>query len=182
MDVGTPPRNGQAGFSLVEILVTLGLFSLIALAGVVLVGSILQVRERTEGRLEELGELQRAMLIITSDFQQARGGSLRVSASGASLERLAEGRLIGILYAVEDGRLVRTLSASGGPGGRQIVLDQLAGVSWRVYRIEDGWGDTWPRAAPAGTPLALAVEMDLDASRVGLSGAMRRVVELAAPS
>ena len=70
MELAPLPRDNQAGFSLIEIVVALGLFSLISLAGMVLVGSILQVRERTEGRLDRNQHDQCQLLVVDHDLHR----------------------------------------------------------------------------------------------------------------
>ena len=189
MGVAKPNAAGDAGFSLIEIVIALGLFSLISLAGGVLVSSILQVRDRTEGRLEELGSLQRGLLVLTSDFQQALGGSIHVDATGASLDRPARGGTIAVKYVSNKDKVLRILSINGKAEAQQTLLDQVTAVRWRVFLKNGGWLDSWPReqdtVAPAGaeheSPTALSVEFDLAESRAGVTGTLRRVVELTAP-
>lgn len=178
-------HDRQMGFSLIEVVIALGLFSLISMAGIVLVSSILQVRERTDGRLAELGDLQRAMLLVSADFQQARSQSLRVDALGASLERADGSGTIGVRYAVIDGKLTRQLSARPASAARQTVLDRVASARWRIFVRGAGWLDQWPQAAGAVDadelpgPTALSIEIDLNESRVGVKGTLRSVVALA---
>lgn len=188
MDVSQQRASGDAGFSLIEIVIALGLLSLISLAGVGLVSSILQVRDRTEGRLEELGDLQRGLFIITSDFQQADGGSISLTATGVSADRAAGGGAAAVAYALIDGKVLRILSNGGAPGVQQTLLVNVKAARWRVLLEDGGWVETWPSASSANdgqgddtaAPLALAVELDLDEARAGVSGTLRRVVELAA--
>jgi general secretion pathway protein J len=185
MDVAAKAQRGEAGFSLLEILVALGLFALISLAGVILVSSILQVRDRTEGRLEELGDLQRGLVMITSDFHQAIPKSIQIDASGASLNRYGEEGRVVIRYTVDDGRLLRILEKNGVAGARQTLLDKVSAVRWRVLTRNAGWSETWPSSGLANAeasqvlrPVAVAVELDLDSERAGISGTLRRIVEL----
>lgn len=188
MDLVQQRASGEAGFSLIEIVIALGLLSLISLAGVGLVSSILQVRDRTEGRLEELGDLQRGLFVITSDFSQADGASIDLTPSGVSANRATENGMTGVTYEVADGKMLRKLSRGGAPGVQQTLLANVKAARWRLLLRDGGWVETWPPPSPADdaqaedrvAPLALAVELDLDEGRVGVSGTLRRVVELAA--
>ena len=181
-------EDAQAGFSLIEIVIALGLFSLISLAGVVMVSSILGVRERTEGRLEELGDLQRGLMLITSDFQQASAGSLRVDSTGASLSRPTQSGPISVKYIAQDEQIARVLSAGAAASVPQPLLDQVGAVRWRVLLSSGTWVDAWSGASAGGPqtdedvwPVALAVELDLSGDRAGITGNLRHVVELAEP-
>ena len=188
MDLVQQRASGEAGFSLIEIVIALGLLSLISLAGVGLVSSILQVRDRTEGRLEELGDLQRGLFVITSDFSQADGASINLTPSGVSADRATENGLIAVTYEVADGKMLRKLSRGDAPGVQQTLLSNLKTARWRLLLRDGSWVEKWPALSPPDdvqaedrpTPLALAVELDLDEWRVGVSGTVRRIVELAA--
>lgn len=188
MELVRQRSSGEAGFSLIEIVIALGLLSLISLAGVGLVSSILQVRDRTEGRLEELGDLQRGLFIITSDLQQANGASITLTSSGVSADRMARGGMATVAYAMADGKVLRVLSSGAAPGVQQTLLDNVKAARWRLLLRDGGWVESWPLASSSADtgattragPLAVAVEFDLDDARVGVSGTLRRVVELAA--
>ena len=67
----TPARAappGDAGFTLVEMLVALALFAAIGLAGFTVLDTVVRVRGGTEGRLERLGEIDRALALLTLDL------------------------------------------------------------------------------------------------------------------
>ena len=84
-------RDREAGVTLTEVLVALVLFALIGGAGLAVLDQVLRVQARTDGRLERLAEVQRAMHLLTLDFMQATGGSLgsatAPSRSGAAADR-----------------------------------------------------------------------------------------------
>lgn len=171
---------GDGGFSLVEIIVAIGLFSLISLAGFSLVSSILDVRDRTEGRLERLGAVQRALHLLSADVSQARGSSVSLDSAGASLQLRDGGN---VRYQVEDGEFIRRLTSIGAGESRQLLVRGVDGARWQVFLGRGGWVDAWPQPgetdpADAASPLALAVEFDLGEDAKGLGGVVRRSVEL----
>lgn len=185
MGLAPPTKTNEAGFSLIEILIALGLFSLISMAGIGLVGSILQVKDRTEGRLEDLAAIQRALAVIASDFQQGRAQSVRVDERGASLERKAQDGPLVIRYEVDQGRLTRILSASGASVTEQHLLDRVEAARWRVYLTDGGWLGKWSPTADRDasaedkiSPRAISVDVLLSDTPAGVSGSVRRVVEL----
>ena len=182
-------RSGTAGFTLVEVLVALAIFALIGVAGFSMLDQVLRTQRQTEGRLERLAEMQRAMHLITLDFSQARGGSFRVdqSATGTviGLRRNAaeaRGGSVTLRYALEDGSLMRDVSGASGPLlAHQRLLQGITSVDWQYYGHGAGWTSDWP---PAGfavvpgysmpNPQAIAMSVTL----AGGSNKLRRVVLL----
>lgn len=173
-------RCRDSGLTLVEVLVSLSLFALIGTAGFAIIESILGVRERTEGRLARLGEIQRAMHLLRLDFEQASGERLIFDGSAVGLTRLTDdtGPVV-IEYSFVAGVLQRQVSASP----HETVQDVLPGtesVHWRFYRAGAGWLEAWPppdRDAP-GLPDAVAVEVGLEARNGQPGGKIRRVVRM----
>jgi len=163
----------DAGFTLIEVIVALALFAIIALAGVALVDTVLGAQARTAGRLDRLGDLQRAMVVVARDFTGIADAPLVGSATGVGFDRHVDGGAIGISYRLADGVFERI------DGGRtQVVLDHVAAVRWHYYALPGGWQERWPAsdAQARGWPLAVAVEIDL--AGPGLSGTLRRVIDL----
>jgi general secretion pathway protein J len=183
-----PPlrRHPDAGFTLVEVLVALAIFALIGVAGFSMLDQVLRTQALTEGRLERLAEMQRAMHLITLDFSQAQGASLTVEGSAdgtfVGLQRHAveaRGGSVTLRYAVQDGTLIRDVS---GPSvARQALLAGVTGVDWQFYEPGAGWASDWPpmgrvvlpgQSAP--NPLAVAVTIRLAAN----GNQLRKVVLL----
>ncbi|WP_226948552.1 PulJ/GspJ family protein, partial [Rhizorhabdus wittichii] len=78
---GNDEEGREAGFTLIELMISLALFGLIALAGLALVDSLMGIRDRTEGRLDRLAEVQRAMYVIDNDLTQISPGPLQGDAA-----------------------------------------------------------------------------------------------------
>lgn len=175
--------DGQAGFTLIEMLVALAIFAVIGAAGFAVLDQALRAQRQTDGRLERLAEIQRTMHVVTLDFAQARGGSL-ASAEGGAVGFRREGGGEGpatVGYGLEDGAFVRQLAA-GGTAARQTLIAGVGALSWRFYRPDVGWTADWPPAgligAPRGNPAAVELSLTLDPP--GLTGALRRVALLPA--
>jgi len=93
------PAAGEAGFTLIELIISLALFALIAMAGLSLVEALLNIQQRTSGRLDRLAELQRAMYVLDNDLTQASAGPItgecertRVLSSSAAAGTVSGGR------------------------------------------------------------------------------------------
>jgi general secretion pathway protein J len=162
---------GDAGFTLIELLISLLLFALIAVAGIALLDSVLGVQQRTEARLDRLREMQRTMLVVSSDLEQVASGDISGGGPALSIVRAAPGvggPPVTVRYSVAGGALVRDAG-----GGAQVVLGQVTGVRWRF--LADGWADRWPLAEAKAWPRAIELEVTLAGQP---SGTLRRVVAL----
>jgi general secretion pathway protein J len=171
--VSVPAPAKDAGFTLIELIISLLLFALIAVAGVALVDSVIGVQGRTEGRLDRLTDLQRAMLVVTGDLEQVASGDLSGGGAGIDFTRAAPGvggPPVRVRYGIDRGTLVRDAG-----GGAQAVLRGVASVRWRFFAT--GWSERWPvsEATRGEWPHAVELEVTLDGTP---AGAVRRVVRL----
>lgn len=167
--------NGTSGFTLIELMISLGLFALIAVAGLALVDGILKVQGRTEARFDRLADLQRALFVVSSDVEQISFG--RVSGGGEKLNftRAAPGfggPAVPLQYSVANGNLVR----GSGPMV-QTVVGGVGKVRWRFF--DGAWVDRWPLSDEDKDrwPRAIAIELQV-AGPGGRAGSLRRVVAL----
>jgi general secretion pathway protein J len=170
--VERPSRASSAGFTLVEMLIALGLFALIGMAGLSLLDGVLRAQERTDGRLARLGELERAMHLVTLDFEQADPRSLSFENGTVGLS--TRGRT-GVRYAFRDGRLERAVG-----GATQILIADVAGIAWAFHLPGAGWRDDAPGADEKASPDAVALTVTLGDGAPGPRGVLRRMVELSA--
>lgn len=172
----TDGRGDDAGFTLLELIISLGLFALISVAGLGLLDSVLNVQGRTEARLSRLADVQRAMFVIQSDLDQVTRGEISGGGGAIAFTRVAGG--VGgppmpVRYGETAGVLVRNAPLP------QLLLSGVAGTRWR-FRDGDAWIDRWPpdEARKGEWPRAVSVEMQV--SGQGPSGGLRRVIVLPA--
>jgi general secretion pathway protein J len=159
-------------------LVALALLAIIGLAGVSVLDQVLRAQQRTADRLDRLGQMQRAMHVVTLDFATALPGSLEPRDGGVAVGRQAD---VGIDYWLRDGTLWRRVATPGGEVARQALLTAVDTAAWRYLAPGGGWSDIWPpadapaRLGPAPTPRAVELRLTL---RDG--GALRRLAVLPA--
>lgn len=170
---------GEAGFTLVELIVALALFGLIAVAGLALVESVLRVQSRTDGRLDRIADVQRAMYVVTSDLQQLAAGPIAGTSTTLAFRRHAaalDGRGQEMRYLAGTG----TLERAAGDAGPQVLLERVDAIRWRYYAAGEGWRDSWPISPQQAKlwPRAVSVEMVLRPLGSGPAGRLRRVVDL----
>ena len=90
----------QRGFTLIEILIAMAIFTLIGLASTGLLTTVIDSNDLSSERFEKLQQLQRAMVIIERDIQQAVPRPVR--AEGETLQYVA--------YRLDEDRLERVYS------------------------------------------------------------------------
>lgn len=180
------------GFTLIEMMVALLIFGLIAAAGVSVMSFTADNQEIVRGRMDRLADFQRARALLKADLSQAaarrtrdEAGRLGESAFGGG-EQARGGPLLrfvrrgwdnpdaapraslqAVEYSLEAGKLQRRTrpALDGAPLGQPQVL--YDGV--QAARVSFLSGGKWAPAMPPATPDALpqAVRLDLDLTGVG---------------
>jgi len=77
-------KPGQRGFTLLEVLVAISIFSVVSLASFTIFDTVLRGDENSKIRSERQNELQRAFLLMERDFLQIAKRSMRVSGEAPS--------------------------------------------------------------------------------------------------
>lgn len=182
------PRRGVHGFTLVEVMMALAIFGLVAATGVTVMAHSVDSQEVLRERMDRLGEVQRSRALLRADLSQAAlrlarrsdGSSARDAFLGnrpgepgplfafvrRGLENPAgepRASLEYVEYRIVDGRLERSarvaVDGAVAPPPR-VLLDGIR--SARVaYRTGDRWNDGWPGGTGA-LPRAVELELELD--------------------
>ena len=173
-----PLRQSDAGLSLVEMLVALVLFALVGLASFAMLDAIIRARDRTEGRLADIAQLDRALTLFSRDLGQSLDGQTLADRE-LGFRSYESGAVIQMRYWLHDGALLRSLQTDGAAAPLdQVLIDGVAAVQWRFLDAAGQWADSWPPPA-GGQGGPRAVEMQLTLARPGaLNGTLRRIVEL----
>jgi general secretion pathway protein J len=132
--------QARNGFTLVELLVALAIFGLIAAAGVSLLSISVQSQARVTQRLDSDGDTGRILSMLGQDFAQAAPRAWR-DALGSSRSALELGR---------DGALI-TYIRSGGESGSSRIMLRLEGKVLVRQSISPVDGDSKPRRMTLAT-------------------------------
>ena len=186
--MGRPPtagRGADSGFTLIELMVALAIFGLIAVAGSYLLGFSLRAQESTGQSLDRIAAVRRASVLLTADMAQlvprisrnergdrqpavtgdqtalgfVRGGWTNDSeAPRSSLQKVS--------YSLVNRALVRTSwpMVDGVAPDRAVRSPLMAGVSKLAlrYRRQGVWTESWRPRLPADVPDAIELVMTVD--------------------
>lgn len=166
------PRARAAGLTLVEMLVALVLFALVALASFTTLDAIIRVRDRAEGRLEQIARYDRTLQLYSRDLIQSPPGA--VSGAPDSLTIASDDRLT-LTWALQDDGLTRT--ADGRTEIVQTLLPIIGDVQFRYLDERRSWSDVWPAATNGVVLLAVEMTIILDDS----GDTLRRLAEVPLP-
>lgn len=173
-------RTSDAGVTLIEMMIALGLFALIGAAGFSMLDQVLRGQRGSEGRLQRLSEQERALHVILVDFAMAAPRSLVVQGDAVTLTRPGTKGQLQLGYRLAGDALLRDLGQDGGPTV-QTILTGVEAVTWRFLTPDGIWSDTWPiDGVPSLTtpPNPRAVELVI--ALQGSAGQLRRVAPLPA--
>ncbi len=174
-------RPSTAGFTLVEMLVALAIFSLISVAGVALLQSASSTQLAVKDRLGDLGANTRAVAVLEADLAQAvarpvrtiSAGSTPAFASGgaetpgqlfaftrmgwSNLDDAPRSELQRVAYAVEGGNLQRVgwSMPDGGKAQPSTMLAEVASATARFRDREGNWRSDWDASDPLAIPRAI---------------------------
>lgn len=141
----TPDR--EAGFTLVEVLVSMFIFSLISIGALIALTATLDARERSEARIEQVERLAAARRIMADDFaamtlrqnRDGLGGFIDLSREAAQTDgftltrrarpnpdgAFARGDLLRVSWRVEKGQLIRAFLPHENPAYVEPPIDRV---------------------------------------------------------
>lgn len=159
------PRRGDAGVTLIEVLVSLAIFAVIGLAGLAVLETVARIGERTDGRLDRLAEIDRAFLVIRRDLAQMTGANTRLESNSLSFRRLDASTSFRVRYRLDGSALIREVWTNGAAPIAQQVLPGVTKNRWRVLNAASEWAEKWPpdgsaTARPKAAEVTLIVVRD----------------------
>ena len=179
------PQPGEAGFTLVELMVSLLIFSLLAAAGVGLLAFSVRAQGATDDKLAQIARLNQLGSALSADLAQVRARPTRdqqgglqpvftgaagggatpllrfVRAGWTNVDDAARSDQQKVEYQLAGGALVRIaypMVDGAAPGASAAIVEDVQAITLR-YRFRGAWTDSW--AGSPDRPLPDAVEMTL---------------------
>lgn len=173
-------RSAEHGFTLIEVMIALMIFGMIAAAGVAILSFSVRAQAATNTKLDQVAGIARLGAALTADLAQAQDrpardgqGVLRpafVGDTGAvtfvrggwsNFDGAARAGIQKVQWRLEGGAIVRQgypMVDGAAPLDAATILDGVRTIGWR-YRVAGAWSATWQGAS--GVPLPQAVELTL---------------------
>ena len=196
------------GFTLLELLVAMAVFAVMAAAAYGGLTSALTTGDAAQRAFQRLDAVQLAALRLTRDLEQAAGRDLREQGggrqpaligdpAGVELTRAGTPNPLGrprsdmsrVRWRLQDQALVRetwpVLDRPTGvePRAPAVILEGVTDLTWRYLDAEDEWQERWPPARPPSVGQQALRDTDLPRAvevRFTLTdwGEVRRLVAL----
>ena len=157
----TPARHGEAGVTLIEVLVSLAIFAVIGIAGLTVLDTVARTGARTDGRVERLAQIDRAFLVVRRDLAQIGPSDTRLAEGALTFRRLAGDRAFQVTYRIDDTALLRDIGQGSAAPMAQRMLTGVAAMRWRLLDARGDWIEDWPPAGTAARPRAAELTLDL---------------------
>ena len=188
---GTQP-NHSAGFTLLELIVVIGIFAVLSVMAYGGLNTVLKTRQGVEQSLDRLADLQRAYWRLREDFQQlaprpvrdefgearpalwSETGESVIFTRGGWRNPLGSARSTRqrVLYELREEKLIRKQwthldQAPNTEPQELVVMDGVREMQLRFLGSADDWQEFWPEGSNAGSadpnaPPPRAVEVTLD--------------------
>jgi len=192
--------TNRSGATLIELLIAVLVFSLIAAAGYTGVNALSRVRSTQLGNAASLESIQWLVARLDRDLFHAINRPIRVFGSERAAALTGDEYLLTLTHIgnpnplqqprsdlqrvdwrIDGQRLIRdTRIGIDGSGtnmvSSEVLTESLTGGVFEYLSPDGGWQGSWPAGSNSGLPLAVRYRLDLDNF-----GAVRRVVELAGP-
>lgn len=195
--------NRTGGFTLLEVLVSVGIFAMIGVGSSQLLRTIVDTRDLTEGSSARIMDLQRAMASLDRDLAQFTfrairdeygeerdallvGGDLYVlefsRVGWRNPRQLPRSNIQRVAYQSIDGEFIRHFwfvldRAEDAEPMTQVLLRDVVSVRVNVLDDEGNASDVWPQFDNSSAKKAIALEIFIDTEDLG---EVRKVVRLPA--
>ncbi|NIJ29529.1 general secretion pathway protein J [Sphingomonas insulae] len=172
-------RSAEHGFTLVEVMIALMIFGMLAAAGVAILTFSVRAQTATGKRFDDIAALNRTTALLSGDLGQAIDRSTRdeggtrlpafvgepdgqirfVRTGWANVDAAPRASAQKVAYAIQDAALVRIaypMIDGAAPLPPVTLLDKVAGIAAR-YRYKGAWSDRWDGTQGAALPQAAEI-------------------------
>lgn len=174
---GAAPQPGEQGFTLVEVMIALSIFAMLAVAGVMLLRSSITTQASVARQLGDTSELVRLRAILASELMAASprpsrdaGGAVRQALVGTTDQMAVvhandggvDGAMRRATYRLDGDRLVRDGEErvdGSTPGTAATIVRDVTAIAWRYRGLDGGWTGQWAPDRPDRLPTAVELTL-----------------------
>jgi general secretion pathway protein J len=172
-------RSAEHGFTLVEVMIALMIFGMLAAAGVAILTFSVRAQTATGKRFDDIAALNRTASLLAGDLGQAidrpardEGGTVLPAFTGeadgqmrfvrtgwANVDAAPRASAQKVAFRIDDGTLQRIaypMIDGAAPLPSVALLDKVAGIGAR-YRYKGAWSDRWDGTQGAALPQAAEI-------------------------
>ena len=162
------------GFTLVEMMVALAIFAIVASAGVLLLRTSVDTQQAAAGRLSDGSALVRLDALLAADLSAAQprpwrdaGGQRRaafvIEPTGMRFTS-ARDALSGVEWRLDGGKLMRRSGRADGAltGPSGTLLDKVRGLRIEARARDGSWRADWPAEPATALPRAVRLTIERD--------------------
>ena len=185
-------RAGIHGFTLLELLIAMSIFSLISIMAFSGLNSILFNKEIVDQELTRLSDIQRSLLNLARDIEQAQdrpirdglGGNIASLTGGQNIDstileltrngwrnpaQQTRSQLQRVAYSLEDNQLIRLYwyhldHLQSDEPVRRVLLHDVENIEIRY--LDEEWETSWPKLALDDTSVANALPRAIEVTLV----------------
>jgi len=198
-------QNNQQGFTLLELLVALSIFSMISVMAYGGLQTVITTKNTTQAASARIAEVQMLVMRISNDLRQAIARKVRdehgdhipamqsESSNQGALEwsragyrnpaNLKRSNIQRVAYKIEENKLIRLSwpvldRAQDTEAFDSEVLSNITSIEWRFLNNDSAWVSQWPEEGDKAKqyPLPRAIELNMELEDFGK---VRRLILLA---
>lgn len=158
-------NNKERGFTLIEVLITMAIFSIIAVISYSALNASLKNEVIQKSYSERLTQLQSTLLFLQRDITQINKQQIEIEQFELSFDSMQNDQLLLIKYTIEDGQLIRTDQSDEQNSIPLILIDKITGASIRALDGDNQWKKYWQ---PATDKYLKAIEIKFDHPQLGI--------------
>ena len=146
--------NKNSGFTLIEMLIAISIFAIIALAGNSALINFSKYNKIVASKVEDLKELQVILRFLDRDFSQVFNGEIKFESNKISINSWQNDKLTEIIYKFNSKNITRTQDKF-----ELTLIDDISKVSVRALNEKNKWLKKWKKNN-SGYLKALEVKFD----------------------
>jgi general secretion pathway protein J len=151
--------NNQKGFTLIEMLISIALFSIIAIAGYSSLSSFSKSSKNIQNSANELEKIQTLTMFFDRDFSQIFNQQINFKNSKITITSIQNNKIIEVLYDFNKGKIVRIENEN-----ELVLIDNISKIKVRLLDEKNKWHNRWTTVTGKNQRYIKVIEVKFDTS------------------